>query len=72
MVQKWQQPGLQGSLIHTLKRMTTELAWGQWHPNQQITFFYTFDQVMRVLWQWNRSLTPPYLENLFGYHSSNY
>ncbi|MBD1914625.1 MULTISPECIES: ferritin-like domain-containing protein [Cyanophyceae] len=71
MVKKWRQPHLQGSLVHTLRRMTAELAWEQWSLNHQITFLYTFDQVMRVLWTWNRSLTQPYLEELFGQHPSN-
>ncbi|MBD2114306.1 MULTISPECIES: ferritin-like domain-containing protein [Cyanophyceae] len=71
MVKKWQQPQLQGSLIHTLRRMTAELAWGQWSHNHRLTFLYTFDQVMRVLWQWDRSLTQPYLKELFGPHPNH-
>ncbi|MBD2107602.1 ferritin-like domain-containing protein [Nodosilinea sp. FACHB-13] len=71
MVKKWQQPCLQGSLIHTLRRMTAELAWRQWSLSHRLTFLYTFDQVMRVLWQWDRSLTQPYLEELFGQHPSH-
>lgn len=71
MVQKWRQPQLQGSLIHTLRRMTAELAWEQWSLSHRLTFLYTFDQVMRVLWKWERSLTQPYLEELFGQHPSN-
>ncbi|MBE9160231.1 ferritin-like domain-containing protein [Nodosilinea sp. LEGE 06152] len=66
MVQKWRQPNLQGSLIHTLRRMTTELAWEQWNFSHRLTLLYTFDQVMRVLWRWERSLTPAYLTALFG------
>ncbi|MBE9139856.1 ferritin-like domain-containing protein [Nodosilinea sp. LEGE 07088] len=65
-VRKWRQPGLQGSLLHTLRRMTQELAWGQWHVSHQLTFLYSFDQVMRVLWHWDQSLTPSYLEALLG------
>ncbi|MBE9111747.1 ferritin-like domain-containing protein, partial [Nodosilinea sp. LEGE 07298] len=38
MVQKWRQPNLQGSLIHTLRRMTAELAWGQWNVSHRLTF----------------------------------
>lgn len=71
MVQKWRQPKLQGSLIHTLKRMTTELAWSRWQLSHRATFLYTFDQVMRVLWRWDRSLTQPYLDHLFGPRSAN-
>jgi hypothetical protein len=66
MVQKWRQPSLQGSLMHTLHRMADELAWGQWSLSHRLTFLYTFDQVMRVLWRWDQSLTRPYLEDLFG------
>lgn len=68
MVQKWRQPNLQGSLIHTLRRMTTELAWEQWSLSHQLTLLYSFDQVMQVLWRWARSLTPAYLTTLFGPH----
>ncbi len=66
MVQKWRQPHLQGSLIHTLRRMADELAWGQWSPSHRLTLFYTFSRVMGVLWRWDRSLTSPYLDGLFG------
>ncbi|WP_052050780.1 ferritin-like domain-containing protein [Leptolyngbya sp. KIOST-1] len=66
MVQKWRQPNLQGSLIHTLRRMTAELAWDQWHLRHRLTLLYAFDQVMRVLWRWDQTLTPTYLTNLFG------
>lgn len=66
MVQKWRQPNLQGSLIHTLRRMTAELAWERWNLSHRLTFLYAFDQVMRVLWRWDRTLTPPHLEQLFG------
>ncbi|PSN11611.1 hypothetical protein C7293_23630 [filamentous cyanobacterium CCT1] len=66
MVQKWRQPKLQGSLVHTLGRMTRELAWSQWHISHRLTFCYALDQVMRVLWRWERSLTPAYLTALFG------
>ena len=69
MVQKWRQPNLQGSLIHTLRRMTHELAWGQWSLSHRATFLSTFAQVMQVLWRWDQSLTPPYLEGLLGPHS---
>ncbi|MBD2229957.1 hypothetical protein [Phormidium tenue] len=71
MVKKWRQPQLQGSLIHTLRRMTAELAWEQWSLSHRLTFLYTFDQVMRVLWRWERSLTQPYLEELFGKRPSH-
>ncbi len=66
LVKKWRQPTLQGSLLHTLRRMTAELAWGQWGTSHRLTLLYTFDQVMRVLWRWDRSLTPAHLTELFG------
>lgn len=56
----------QGSLIHTLRRMMQELAWEHWSLANRLTFIYTLDQVIKVLWHWNRSLTPAYLESLFG------
>ncbi|MEA5447538.1 ferritin-like domain-containing protein [Leptolyngbya sp. CCNP1308] len=71
MVKKWRQPNLQGSLIHTLRRMTAELAWERWSLSHRLTFLYTFDQVMRVLWTWDRSLTRPYLEELFGQQANH-
>lgn len=66
MAQKWRNPSLQGSLIHTLRRMMGELAWEHWSVAHRLTFLYTFDQVTRVLWQWNSTLSQPYLEGLFG------
>ncbi|MFQ4136585.1 ferritin-like domain-containing protein [Nodosilinea sp. PGN35] len=66
MVQKLRHPQLQGSLLHTLRRMQDELAWPRWSMGNRLTFLYTLDQVMRVLWRWERSLTPTYLEQLFG------
>jgi len=56
----------QGSLLHTVRRMMDELAWEQWSAVNQLTFLYTFDQVIKPLWIWNRSLTPAYLASLFG------
>ncbi len=66
MAQKLQNPHLQGSLLHTLRRMQSELAWDRWSTSHRLTLIYTFDQVMRVLWRWDRSLTPTYLGKLFG------
>ncbi|HSM80288.1 MAG TPA: hypothetical protein VLS96_01320 [Nodosilinea sp.] len=66
MVQKWRQPGFQGSLLHTLRRMMHELAWSQWQVSHRLTLLYSFDQVMRVLWRWDHSLDPAYLETLLG------
>ncbi len=68
MLQKSRYRETQGSLLHTLRRMMDELAWSQWSRTNRLTFLYTFDQVMRSLWNWNRTLTPTYLESLFGKH----
>ncbi|MEM1311373.1 MAG: hypothetical protein AAGF98_18065, partial [Cyanobacteria bacterium P01_H01_bin.153] len=67
MLRKVRDRTTQGSLLHTLQRMMNELAWKQWSPTQRLTLLYTFDQVMKSLWSWNRSLTPDYLSDLFGY-----
>jgi hypothetical protein len=56
----------QGSLLHTLHRMMSELAWHRWSVTQRFTFLYTFDQVIKPLWTWNRKLTPTYLNTLLG------
>ncbi|MEM6836330.1 MAG: ferritin-like domain-containing protein [Cyanobacteria bacterium P01_C01_bin.120] len=66
MLRKVRDRTTQGSLLHTLRRMMAELAWEQWSPTQRLTLLYTFDQVMKSLWRWNRSLTPEYLNDLFG------
>ncbi len=66
MVQKWRDRSTQGSLLHTLKRMTGELAWDQWSLLHRLTFLYTLDQVMQVLWRWHHSLTPAYLNSVLG------
>lgn len=55
-----------GSLLHTLRRMMNELAWERWSPAQRLTLLYTFDQVIKPLCAWNGTLTPAYLEALFG------
>jgi AcrR family transcriptional regulator len=66
LVRKLRRPSTQGSLAHTLRRMASELGWSHWSWQQRTTFIYTLDQVMRRLWQWNRTLTPEYLNGLFG------
>ncbi|MEM9003414.1 MAG: ferritin-like domain-containing protein [Cyanobacteria bacterium P01_F01_bin.86] len=68
MLSKFRYRATQGSLLHTLRRMMYELAWSQWSPTNRLTFLYTFDQVMKSLWAWNRSLTPDYLALLLGPH----
>lgn len=66
LIQKWRDRRTQGSLIHTLRRMMDELAWEHWSLNNRLTFLYTLDQVMRVLWQWHDRLTADELMGLFG------
>lgn len=56
----------QGSLFHTLQRMLGVLNWSMWSLNHRLTLIYIFDQVMRILWQWNATLSPEYLDSLFG------
>jgi hypothetical protein len=68
MVRKFRDRTSQGSLLHTLRRMMDELAWEQWSSAHRLTFLYTLDQVMQVLWNWHQELIPDYLETLFGKH----
>ncbi|MDJ0702903.1 MAG: ferritin-like domain-containing protein [Leptolyngbyaceae cyanobacterium MO_188.B28] len=66
MKRKLADPTVQGSLIHTLGRMKRVLNWPAWSLTNKTTFLFTFDQIMRRLWRWNTSLTPDYLNHLFG------
>ncbi|RZM82315.1 hypothetical protein [Leptolyngbya iicbica] len=66
MVRKLSDRTTQGSLLHTLRRMMHELAWQQWSPSHRLALLYTFDQVIKALWDWNRTLTPAHLDSLFG------
>lgn len=66
LVQKWRNPQLQGSLAHTLRRMMGELGWEHWSAVNRLTFLHTLDQVMRVLWRWDRQLSQDALNQLFG------
>lgn len=66
MVQKLRNPQLQGSLWHTLRRMMAELSWADWSPTQRLTLIYSFDQVMRVLWRWDATLSRAYLDSVLG------
>ncbi len=66
LIQKVRHPTASGSLIHTLRRMMTELAWEQWSVAQRLALIYSFEQVMKRLWCWHRTLTPTDLNRLFG------
>jgi hypothetical protein len=46
--------------------MMAELGWADWSPTHRLTLLYSFDQVMRVLWQWDRTLSRDYLDSVLG------
>ena len=54
------------SLIGTLHRMTGVLNWQDWSWTNRATFAFTCTYTLKHLWGWSRSLTPDYLEGLFG------
>jgi hypothetical protein len=54
------------SLIRTLRRMMKTLNWQSWTVSNKATLLFTFTYAMRRLWIWNNSLTPAYLQELFG------
>lgn len=54
------------SLIGTLHRMTGVLHWQDWTWTNRATFAYTCICILQRLWRWSNSLTPEYLEGLFG------
>ncbi|HLO85556.1 MAG TPA: ferritin-like domain-containing protein [Nostocaceae cyanobacterium] len=54
------------SLVRTLRRMMVTLNWDAWTLTNKATLILTFSLVMRRLWSWHRSLTPDYLQDLFG------
>jgi hypothetical protein len=70
--QKWANPQIQGSLLHTLHRMTKELHWSDWSFTNQTILMYIFGRVMQRLLQWHQRLTPDYLRALLGDQQGNY
>lgn len=66
MLRKMRDRTAQGSLLHTLRRMMTELAWDRWSVAHRLTFLYTLEQMLKPLLAWNRHLTPIYLNSLLG------
>lgn len=54
------------SLIYTLHRMMRVLNWKSWSLTNKATFIFTFTYAMHKLWRWSNSLTPEYLQELFG------
>ncbi|MEO1589961.1 MAG: ferritin-like domain-containing protein [Cyanobacteria bacterium J06632_22] len=64
--EKWHNPQVQGSLMHTLRRMTQTLHWSDWSFINQAALMYTFGKVMQRLLQWQNRLTPGQLRELLG------
>ncbi|MDZ8054131.1 MAG: ferritin-like domain-containing protein [Aulosira sp. ZfuVER01] len=54
------------NLMRTLRRMMGTLNWDAWSWSNKATLLFTFAYVMHRLWSWNNSLTPEYLQGLFG------
>jgi hypothetical protein len=54
------------NLTRTLRRMMATLNWDAWSLTNKTTLLFTFSYTMRRLWSWNNSLTPEYLQDLFG------
>ncbi|RUR74082.1 ferritin-like domain-containing protein [Chlorogloeopsis fritschii PCC 9212] len=54
------------NLLRTLKRMMGTLKWNDWSLSNQASLIFTFIYAMRRLWIWHNSLTPEYLQELFG------
>lgn len=60
------QKNTHSSLICTLHRMMGVLNWKSWSLTNKATFTFTFTHSMCKLWRWSNSLTPEYLQELFG------
>jgi hypothetical protein len=54
------------SLIRTLKRMMETLNWNSWSFSNKSSLLFTFGFAIHQLWIWNNTLTPKYLNELFG------
>ena len=54
------------SLVGTLHRMMNVLLWRSWSWTNRATFSFTCLRTLWHLWRWNQSLTPDYLQSLFG------
>lgn len=54
------------SLIGTLHRMTGVLHWQAWSWTNRATFAFTCTYTLKHLLSWSNSLTPEYLDGLFG------
>jgi hypothetical protein len=65
-IQKLWKTDQHSSLLHTLKRMTQTLHWEAWSFNNKTSFLWTFGIALHQLSTWSHSLTPEYLQKLFG------
>ncbi|OUL34447.1 hypothetical protein BV372_13655 [Nostoc sp. T09] len=54
------------NLMRTLRRMMGTLNWNAWSLSNKGTLLFTFSYTMLRLWSWNNSLSPKYLQDLFG------
>lgn len=54
------------SLIGTLHRMTAVLNWQAWSFSNRWSFAFTCIHALHLLNQWNRNLTPTFLQDLLG------
>ncbi len=54
------------SLIRTLKRMMQTLKWDSWNFSNKCSLLFTFTSAIHQMWIWNNTLTPKYLNELFG------
>jgi hypothetical protein len=53
-------------LVRTFRRMMGALSWHDWSSIDKAEFAYTSICVMNRLLQWNKTLTPEYLQDLLG------
>jgi hypothetical protein len=54
------------SLLHTLRRMAQVLHWEAWSFGNKVTFLWTIVLTLKQMNHWSRSLSPAYLQKLFG------
>ncbi|KJH72927.1 ferritin family protein [Aliterella atlantica] len=54
------------SLLGTVQRMSEVLDWQNWSLTNKATFSFTCIYILNCLWGWSKSLTPEYLQALFG------
>ncbi len=57
-------------LFTTFRRMMKTLAWDYWKTNYKIELIYTFAKVLENMKFWSCTLTPEYLDRLFGSNST--